>query len=429
MRITNRSHGHQLLQGSAAVTVAVAINGAFGFAFWWLAAWRDEPSAVGAAQELYTALTVVACLTSMGLPVAVARFSPDRSARSDAHFRDALVYTSLTSAFGAVVLAAVGAHELVAPATHTGGRAGAAVLLSFLLVGMALAVLVEVRLITMRRWGWLLTRVVLVAVARLPLLFLAQSGRWYFLVVAGLPAVSGFVGAGALLLARPRPAAALHRDERRAWFRFATINWAGLIGSQGPMFLIPLIVALSVSSADFAPFYIAWAITQMTFLLPHMIGQAYLAESSKDVEIDDRMTLWLSLGVMAAVTVLAVPASIVLEASLGPDYSSVGRLLPWLLAGCLPWAVTNSHLARARRRHEDGAVIAITGSFFVVTLGAVSLAAPSGGVVSAVEAWMLANVVVALLATRIAGTWDAARALDRLDTELDMDLDLEGVVS
>ena len=176
-------------------------------------------------------------------------------------------------------------------------------------------------------------------------------------------------------------------------------------------------------------FYIAWAVTQMTFLLPHMIGQAYLTESSKDIDVDDRMTLHLSLGVMAVVAVLAVPAGLVLGVTLGPDYEIVARLLPWLLAGCLPWAVTASHLARARRHHEDGAVVAITVSFFVVTLGAVALGAPSGGVTSAAQAWVVANVMVALFATRIASGRTAVRPQRPLELGLDleMDLDLEGI--
>jgi O-antigen/teichoic acid export membrane protein len=236
------------------------------------------------------------------------------------------------------------------------------------------------------------------------------------------------LGVGALLATRRERPATLHPLERRAWLRFSTVNWIGLVGSQGPMFIIPLVVAIEVTSADYAPFYIAWAVTQMTFLLPHMMGQAYLAESSKHVETDGRLTLRMSLGVMAGVAVAAVPAGMVLGRTLGPDYLVVGQLLPWLLAGCIPWAVTSMHLAYARRRHEDGIVVVITAAFFIITVGVTALVTPLAGIPGAAAAWVIGNLAVALVAIRLAAARRSVNIPEFLAVDFDrVDLDLEGV--
>ena len=60
---------------------------------------------------------------------------------------------------------------------------------------------------TLRRWGWLPARVALVGLVRIPLLFarpIADDPLWLLLLVAGVPALSGFVGAAVLVSRRPR---------------------------------------------------------------------------------------------------------------------------------------------------------------------------------------------------------------------------------
>ena len=402
MTTPERTRGH-LLQGSVLLIVAVAINGLGGFAFWWVAAWRGDPVAVGAAQELFAAVSVVICLTSMGLPVAVARYCADDSEPSAAVFRWSLAYTALTSLAGAALLIHVAPDQILRPLRSL-GTGGAFAVVALLVAGMSFAVLVEVRLMALRRWGWVVGRVALVVGLRLPLLWLTptEASRWLLLLVAGAPALSGLIGAAVLHRASPSPSwwRALPSSSP-GWFRYSTVNYLGLLGSQGPMFVVPFVVAISVDSASFAPFYVAWAITQTAFVVPHMVGQAFLVEAAKpgaDPRHQLRIALSVALGAMLAISVGSLAVGRFVGWSLGDDYQQTAALLPWLLAGCIPWALTSSVLAQARLRHDGIAVVCITTTFFVLTVGAAAVGSASDGVMGAARGWLVGNLVAAVVA-------------------------------
>jgi O-antigen/teichoic acid export membrane protein len=382
---------------------AVAINGLGGFAFWWVAAWRGDAVAVGAAQELFSAVSVVICLTSMGLPVAVARYCADDSEPSAEVFRWSLVYTALTSVAGSALLIHLAPDQILRPLRSL-GAGGAFAVVALLVAGMSFAVLVEVRLMALRRWGWVVGRVALVVGLRLPLLWWTppDASRWLLLLVAGAPALSGLVGAA--VLHRASPSRGWWRSlpgSSPGWFRYASVNYLGLLGSQGPMFVVPFIVAISVDSVSFAPFYVAWAVTQTAFVVPHMVGQAFLVEAAKpgaDHRHQLRIALFVALGAMSAISVASLAVGRLVGWSLGDDYQQTAALLPWLLGGCVPWALTSSALAHARLRHDGKAVMCITTAFFALTVGAVAIGSADGGVTGASRGWLLGNLVAAVVA-------------------------------
>jgi O-antigen/teichoic acid export membrane protein len=407
------------------LAVAIAINGAGGFTFWWLAAWRSDVGSVGGGQELFVALTVAVCVTSIGLPVYVAHLCSYRSPEANALFGWSVLYSSCTSVVGAAVLLVLVPDKTLEPLQGLGGPVRLLVLVA-LVIGMSLAVLVEVRLMALRRWGWVLGRVVLVVGLRLPLLWWQPDpvSRWFVFLAAGAPALSGVVGAAVLLRASDRTTRArVPLPVLRAWFHFTTVNYASLLGAQAPLFLIPFLVSLQVDHSAFASFYIAWAVTQTVFAVPHMMGQTYLVEAAKpaaDPEHQLRLLLGLSVGVTAAVALGSVLAGRAIGWSLGPDYDSVATLLPWLVAGCVPWAVTSSLLARARHLHQSSIVVGVTAWFAVASVGCILWLSHDGGVMGAAHGWVVANLLTAALAVTVASPVVAAsprRSSARRDLE------------
>ncbi len=400
----NPARSGHLLRGSVALVLAVAINGLGGFSFWWLVAGHFDADAVGAGQELFVAITVAVSLTSMGLPIAVARFCTDASDQAEGTFRWSVVYSAATSVIGAGLLVALVPATTLAPLDSLGAPLSL-VVLAVLVTGMSLAVLVEVRLMALRRWGWVLVRVGLVVGLRLPLLWWvpAPASRWFVLLAAGAPALSGLVGAAVLMRGSTPLLGAwqVSRHTLRAWFHFATVNYAGLLGTQAPMFVVPFIVALRVDDTGFASFYIAWAVTQMVFVVPHMLGQTYLVEAGRpDAEPDHQFRVLLALagGFAAAAALASAGIGRAIGWSLGPEYHEVATLLPWLVAGCAPWAITSSLLARARHQHDSRFVVLVTAVFCVASLGCVVGFSASGGASGAASGWLVANVLVAGLA-------------------------------
>jgi O-antigen/teichoic acid export membrane protein len=340
----------------------------------------------------------------MGLPVSVARYCPDESDDSARVFGWSLLYTSASSALATVLLLTLAPRHLLAPVLEHGPVIGAAAL-ALLTVGMSFAVLVEVRLMTLRRWDLVVWRVVAVVVVRMPLLWIVPDEHRALAVLvlaAGSPALSGLIGAialrrmhGSRVRLRPAP------GELTSWLRYSNVNYLGLLGAQGPTFLVPVLVALQTGSAEFAPFYIAWTITTVVFVVPHVIGQTLLAEASKvDANADGQVpiALWLSIGFTGCAAASAWVIGPLLGSMLGEEYSAVATQLPWLLSAAVPWAITSTVLACARVRREGRTVVTVTAVFFAVTLTSVGVATATSGIDGAVRAWFVANVLAAAFA-------------------------------
>jgi O-antigen/teichoic acid export membrane protein len=404
------AHG-QVVRGSVWLIAGVAANAVGGFAFWLVAARHFSSSTVGTAAGLFTSVMVTNYATSLGLPVVVARYATDRSLDARRMFNWAVSFALVGSAIGAAIYL-VAVPGRVADTLSAWGTAGAIGFLAAV-AGMAFAVLVDIRLMTLRRWGWAVARASAVGLIRLPLLALnpiADEVLWVFLVAAGVPALSGVVGVvflvgrrpeghvtGWLVPVPPRWSAAV---------RFARVNYFSMLASQAAQFLLPLIVLLTVSSSANASFYVAFGIATIVFLVPQAIGQVLLVEGGKDnAHLGDqvRIGMLLSVAVMVLIAGGAFLFADLVPAIYGPDYRSAARVLPTLVVAGIPWAVTSICLARVRVEEDTVANVLITGTLAVTIVLPALILTASHGLTGAAVAWLLGNTitaVVALTATR-----------------------------
>lgn len=403
----------QIARGSSWFLLAVAVTAAGGFVAWAIAARMQPPEVVGAAALLFALVMFVNYLTGMGLPVAVARFGHGSSDTVEPLWLWAVTYTSVASAVGTV------GFVLIAPGLLGGRRVETimslglpwAALLFFVVVnGISLAALAEMRFVTMRAWGALLLRVVGFTALRLPLLFIpaiAGEPLGLFLIVAGPPALSGWLAVGALALQpaarrwgalRPLPAGL-----EDAW-RFATVNWFGTLAAQAPQFSIPLIVAAAVAVDVNAAFYLAWSITMVVFLVPHTISQVVLSEASRLGGAPNhlfRVGLSLSLSAMVLAALGAWVFGGLATTVFGEDYQVTSDLLLTLCAAGIPWAITSTSLARVRALGASGATVAITAGFASLTLVPVAVLTRSVGVNGTATGWLAGNLAAAVLAVAV----------------------------
>jgi O-antigen/teichoic acid export membrane protein len=408
-------HG-QVVRGSSWYVASVGVAAVGGFIYWVLAARANagETQVVGRAAALFSVMLFVNYLTNMGLPVAVARFAPANTRSVNVLFNWALLYTAVTSLIGTLGFFALASaflpEESLAALWQWGVPFGLTIF--FLMVaGQSFAVLVEVRLVTLRHWGWVFGRVVLVALLRMPLLLVpaVRSNPLGLLVImAGTPALSGFIGALALRYSSP----ARHRaglvpvpPEARPALRYASVNYVGLLAAQAPQFVLPLIVVKYVTAEQNAAFYLAWTITTVVFLMPHTVGQVVLAEGSR---LKDRLGHQVRLGLVLAVGLMvAMSLGAFLTAELmtlrffGASYQETADLLPRLVAAGIPWAITAICLARARALQHSAGTITITVGFAVCTLVPAAALTASSGVAGAASAWFVGNVLAALVAVAV----------------------------
>lgn len=394
--------GGQTVRGSVWSVASVLIASFSGFAFWFVANDLHEPSDIGHAQKLWTAIQFVNYLTSMGLPVAVARYARSNDEQSRALFGWAVVYTTATSVIGTAVYFVLFRGDIAARLFVWGTPMG--VLLFFLLVaGMSLAFLVEVRLMTLRKWGWVLTRVTLLGAVRFPLLWFAVVSDdviWLLLLVAGTPAITGFIGVAVLQGRRPWnlwPMAQRTIDG----FRYATVNYAGLLTEKGPAFVLPMIVALRVDEVTFATFYYVWMVTLIIFLVPETVGRVLLVEGGRDgtrLEHQVKLGLLLMLPMMVVVGIAAVAFPSVIPTIFGSEYVAANAVFPQFMLAGIPWAVTTTALARARIREHAVHTVLITTTYAVATLVPAILLTSQDGLQGAADAWVIGHVAAALVA-------------------------------
>jgi len=403
--------GRHVVKGSLWYIAAVGVGAGFSFLYWVLASHASTKDTYSIGTALWVNVQGINFLTGMGLPVAVARFGALRNRTFHVLFLWALIYTSLSSAMGALTFAVAAPafvrNEEVTSSLWQYGKPAGALIFFTLITGMSFALLVEVRLVTLRRWNWVFGRVVLISVARLPFLLvpaITSNALGLLLLIAGPPALSGFIGVFALFRTTHRNDRArllpLPRQTGSA-FRFACVNYLGMLAAQGPQFVVPVVVAWWVSPEDFSPFFIAWSITVVVFLVPHTISQVVLAEGShKSASRSQQLRhgLFVSVGLMLLATGATIVGAGVLPLIFPRGYELAVVLLPRLVAAGIPWAYTCMCLAKARVEGNHRDTVAITVGFALFTLVPTSLMTSRFGTDGAASAWLIGNVAAAFLA-------------------------------
>jgi O-antigen/teichoic acid export membrane protein len=411
------NHGPQL-RGSVWLSLAVVTNALGGFVFWLVAARLYDGEEFGQASALFTTVLFVNYATSLGLPVAVGRYARDHTAGAHRLFNVALLATSASSVLGSLVVLAALPDSVVDPMWTRGVGLGATVY-TLIVIGMSFTVLGEIRLMAMRRWGWVVTRAVAVGIIRVPLLWLhpmEDDALWIFLLVAGVPAISGYIVV--LLVSRmdhgwrvrPLP------PETRSAMDFAMVNYVGLLALQAPQFALPLIVLVNVSASTMASFYVAFSIASVAFLIPHTLGQVLLVEGGKDdrdPRSQTRLTLVLGLAAMVVATAGAIVLAPLLTKLYGEDFAAAADALPWFVGAAIPWALASPLLTHARLHERRRPILAITGSLALATLIPAVLLVPDHDIAGAAISWTSGNVVAAIVAVWTGGAvlWNRRAAI------------------
>lgn len=403
-----RARSSRVLQGSAWILVGLGIQALLGFVFWLLGSRVATSAELGQASALFTAIQFVNYASGLGLTIALARHATLRSVESDRLFGWGVVATVASSIIGGAAYLAVvhtSATELVT------GSTGGWVLFCAYTAGTSIGLLIDVRLMAARRWGWLVGRLAFCGLVRLPLVVLPVSidpALWlYNLMLAPLAItavvaipVLRWIGAGGASWRRPATLAAVAR--------YAGVNWVATLSSQAPQFVLPLVVAQSVRPSVNASFFLAWTVTGLVFLVPAAIAQVLLVEGGKDADgtaveaaaADHRAreALVFSVGLAVLAWVASLAIGPLIAAIFGSAYDRLAHLLPALMVAGIPWAVTSIRLSEARIRRDQAATVAITLTLGVCILLPTLLFVPDGGTTAATRAWVLGNLAGAVVA-------------------------------
>ena len=403
--LRRRASGHRhLLTGSVALVLTAVVQAITGALFWLIAARRYSQTDVGYGTALFTSVLFVSFVAGLGQPVAVARYAAGRARADHVLYTWAAAATLAASTLVALAYLVVVTPPAVDQLRGWHGMIGPGVFV-ILCVGSALSLLLDVRLMTQRRWGLVLARALLVGLVRFPLLAVSlHHDRWvWLLVMAAAPmAVSGYVGT--LLL--PRVTGDRHRfgpvpSTARAMVGYSVVNWASTLTYQAPTFAMPVIVLVSVSANRNASFYVAWGVASLACYVPTAIGQVLLTEGGRDgahLRSQVRLAVVVAGGLMVMGAVVATLGRDVVVSLYGSHYQDAANLLPRLVAAAVPWAVTSVYLTEARVRHRSGATVLITSALSLAILGPALVLVPRDGIDGAASAFLVGNVAAALVA-------------------------------
>ncbi len=404
-RLSDRASTHRhLLAGSAALVVGAAMQALTGAVFWLVAARIDTTDDVGRATALFTSTLFIAYLSGLGLQVSLARFAPGRDHDSHAVFAWGVVFTIVASSLVAGGYLLLVDTEATRSLTDWSAAGGPAVFV-VAAVGAALTLIVDVRWMTVRRWGTVLARITIVGFARFPLLLVPTGGSetvHLFLVAGGPLMLSGIIGVTLM----PRFTGDRHRlfplpSTRRSAIRYSAVNYLSTLAYQAPQFVLPVIVLLSVDPDQNAAFYVAWGITAVGLYVPMAIGQALLAEGGKDgaeLKGQVRVILALTTSLMAVAALATFLGRDLVTTVYGTDYADASRVLPALVGACIPWAVTSVFLTEARVLHRHLDTVLITGVLTISILVPALVLVPDNGLDGATVAFVVGNLLAATVA-------------------------------
>ena len=225
--------------------VVLGIISLSGLLFWILAAANYTDDDVGRAAAWYTLIQLVVIGSAFGAPIII-----NRTGGSE---RAAVTTGATLATVAALALPAALVAPLFAGSEWRtiGSISGLTLsgLMALLVLGSASAILVDARLVSLRRWRWLFVRAAVPSVIRVLALLVDPwdaSDAWIVTAAAGPVALSGLVGvialwrSGSIQAALPQ---ALNSSERR----FFLVQHLGAVATQLPYHVVPFLVARQVA--------------------------------------------------------------------------------------------------------------------------------------------------------------------------------------
>ncbi|TVZ88963.1 polysaccharide biosynthesis C-terminal domain-containing protein [Streptomyces sp. BK340] len=402
------SGGSQLFRNAYALMLNTGISAVLGLGFWLAAARYYSESAVGQGSAAIAAMKLLAGLTAVTLTGALARFIPVSGQRTGRLIFRTYAGSSL------VVAVAAGIFLLTLNAWGPSYRFlhGPLNGLGFVLAVVAwnLLTLQDGVLTGLRSAPWVPVGNTVFSAVKLGLLVafavaIPTTGVFVSWVAA---IATSAVPLGWLVFRRlvPRHVRATEDHARppsmKEIGRFLAGDYTGSLFSLAVVYLVPVIIASQVSSADNAYFYITTTIGGTTNLLAINMGASLTVEGSHDpgrLAADTRAALRRMARIMLPIaTVLFVGAPWILGV-FGTGYADAATpLLRWFAVGAVLRVVMETYFAVLRAQSRTGGLAWLQGLLCVLVLALTLLLLPRMGLTGAGVAEISSLAVIVAIA-------------------------------
>ncbi|OLZ72663.1 hypothetical protein AV521_06700 [Streptomyces sp. IMTB 2501] len=410
---TGRSaDGSPLFRNAYALMLNTGISAVLGLGFWLAAARYYSESAVGQGSAAIAAMKFLAGLTAVTLTGALARFIPVSGKRTGT-----LIFRTYAGSSLVVALAA-GGFLLTLDTWGPSYRFlhGTVNGLGFIVAVVAwnLLTLQDGVLTGLRSATWVPVGNTVFSAVKLALLVaLAVAIPTAGVFVSWVAAIATSVVPLGWLVFRRLVPRHIKATEGRAQpptlkqvGRFLAGDYTGSLFSLAVIYLVPVLVASQVSSAENAYFYIATTIGGTTDLLAINMGASLTVEGSHDPDrlaANTRAALRRMARIMLPIAALLITGAPWILGVFGAGYASAATpLLRWLAVGSMLRVVIETYFAVLRARSRTAGLALFQGLLCVLTLGLTLLLLPRMGLTGAgiAEAGSLA-VIAAIAAPRL----------------------------
>ncbi|WP_159619764.1 glycosyltransferase [Arthrobacter zhaoguopingii] len=338
------------------LTAARVAPMAAGFLFWILAALLLAPPQLGLGSAVVASALLTVQIGMLGVGPATLTLLPAQNDR-----RRRLIATGLLTVGLASLIVAIALLNITRALGPGVGQAwdDPAVTTAFLAAAVFASTAYQLDHISvaLSRADLVLVRSVLQALIQLTVLIVCLTAG-YRSVIAVVGAVAlgagASVGLGMRQIRRaglgPQWWAGARFDEVVRLLRPALRNYPLVLADRAPAYLLPLIVAATLSTSAAATWYVVWMLTTAVFFVPQSAGyslQAKLAESGPVYLLINRaLRISLLLTFTAGGILLAAGPSILQV--LGPQYAPQWVLLPLLVPAVVLSCVTQVYYAVCR---------------------------------------------------------------------------------
>ncbi len=360
--LANGIRRDSLLRNSIYIMAITVVTSALGYIYWIVAARLYSPEAVGLASAIVSAMSITAAVSSVGIGHALVQILPRRQAGEEwsLALNAGLIVGLLVSLLAAIVAAAI-IHFVLE--LDFGGQETIYIIAFIASVPLwTLGTLLDQAFVAERAAGNALLRNVAFAALKIPLLALpflwtlgalAIFNSWVISTVASL-AVAGVL---ALRLGRRYrlTVQGIAWHARSMLSAFAGHHLIGL-GGIAPLYLLPILVTVRLSTEDNAYFYPASMTGTIFFMVSSSVALALFAEGShttEDIAHKVRSSALIIACLLCPMMLVTFVGRHFILSLFGSSYAQRGEvLLAILIVSAIPDAITNIYVAWLRvRRH------------------------------------------------------------------------------
>ena len=388
-----------ILGNTSSLSATAVVTSALGFLFWSLAAREASPAAVGLAAAAVSASALLATVSMLGFgTLLIGEVAAGRD-RDHSLFTTSLLVVGVCGTLLGAAFGILGPALIPELRPFSGGLLISAVF-AVAVGGTAIGQLLDQVMVALLRAELQLGRNTLYSLGKLAALALASGllnndpGTLIF-AVWPLGNLLSLVALGAFLVWRPigiglaRPRLQLLRHVGWAALTHHLVNMA----LQAPSLVLPILVALMLSTTANAYFYTAWMIAAIAVLPQTALATTLYAIGSREpAALGSRARLTVALGLLegvAAIVVIELLASWLLG-WFGAKYASEATATLRIIILALVPSVIKTHfvaLSRVRRRLKVAGIAVVVGSS-VEIVGA-AIGASLGGLQGLSVGWML----------------------------------------